>query len=338
MAVQGSTGADVTLYGPTSGDRLADGDGGNIGVGDFNGDGVADLLIGARGASGPGGTGGTRNGCGQAYVLFGMNAADITVEQPVGTTVASGSTKDFGTTVLGTPLDLTFTIKNTGVNAALTGLGITKDGADASLFSVAANPADTVPIGGSTTFTVQFAPTTTSGVKTANLHISSAVVSKNPYNITVTGRGLSFTEDTDHDGMNDAAEFLLSPLGFNWQVSQPALVNTYYANAYAAGLYNQAQCDAMRTTGRNDVINNPGNYNLFSQTQLQALCVGAPMLSKDPTSGQFKLTIQVDKSTDLVHFNPFPLVAPQTIINAQGQLEFQFTIPDGTAFFRVQSK
>lgn len=334
MAVQGSSGADVTIYGPTSGDELSDGDGGNLGVGDFNHDGIPDLLIGARNASGPSGT---RSGAGQAYVLFGVNSADISIEQPVGTTIASGSTKDFGTTVLGTPLNLTFTLKNTGTGEALAGLTLTKDGADAAQFLITGSPASSVPIGGNTTFTVQFAPTA-SGAKTAALHIASNVVSKSPYNITLTGRGLSTTDDTDGDGMNDAAEFLLSSLGFNWQVSQPALVNAYYTNANAAGLFTQAQCNAMRTTGQNDVLNSPGTYNLYSQAQLQALNVGAPMLSKDPNSGQFKLTIEIDRSTDLIHFSPFPMTAPQATVNAQGQLEFQFTVPDNTAFFKVQSK
>jgi len=113
--------------------------------------------------------------------------------------------------------------------------------------------------------------------------------------------------------MSDAAEWLLAPLGFNWQVGQPALVNTYYANANAAGLFNQAQYDTNRQAGVSDgisaVTNAPNTYNLYTLSQVQALNVGAPLLTKDPGTGQFKLTIGVQKSTNLFDFNPFPMTA-----------------------------
>ena len=65
--------------------------------------------------------------------------------------------------------------------------------------------------------------------------------------------------------------------------------------------------------------------------------MGAPLLMKDPGTGQFKLTIGVQKSTNLFDFSPFPMTAPQTLINRQGKLEFQFTVPDDAAFFRLES-
>jgi hypothetical protein len=32
------------------------------------------------------------------------------------------------------------------------------------------------------------------------------------------------------------------------------------------------------------------------------------------------------------------MTAPQCLINGQGKLEFQFTVPGNTAFFRVQAQ
>jgi hypothetical protein len=32
------------------------------------------------------------------------------------------------------------------------------------------------------------------------------------------------------------------------------------------------------------------------------------------------------------------MTAPQTLINADGKLEFQFAAPDGTGFFRLESR
>jgi hypothetical protein len=63
-----------------------------------------------------------------------------------------------------------------------------------------------------------------------------------------------------------------------------------------------------------------------------------PLLAKDPLTGLFTLTIGVEKATELTNFLPFPMTAPQTLINADGKLEFQFAAPDGTGFFRLESR
>src|SRR5206468_2367346 len=110
----------------------------------------------------------------------------------------------------------------------------------------------------------------------------------------------------------DASEFLLAPLGFNFQVNQTSLVNALINNANGAGL--------------------------FTQSQLQALNVDTPLLAKDPNTGLFKLTIGVQKATQLTNFFPFPMTAPQTTINAEGKLEFQFSTPDNPTFFRLESR
>lgn len=116
--------------------------------------------------------------------------------------------------------------------------------------------------------------------------------------------------------MNDMAEFNLSALGFDWQVNQTALVTTYYGGAESAGLYTTAQ--------------------------VRALNVGVPLLTKDATTGKFKLTIGVQKSTNLATapFTDFPMNGPgmTTTINAQGKLEFVFPVTDNAAFFRLEAR
>jgi alpha-tubulin suppressor-like RCC1 family protein len=236
-------------------------------------------------------------------------APEIAVMQS-GADIVDGGSKSFGF-ASGGRSSLTFIIKNTG-NADLTGMGLSIDGTDAAMFSVAALPvAPVAGPSGSTTFTVNFAPTS-SGDKTAALHIASNDSDESPYDITLTGTGLSATQDTDGDGLNDAAEFQMEVLGFDWQTSQPALVSNYFANAETSGLY--------------------------TASQVHALHAGTPMLAKDPATGLFKLTIAVLKSADLVNFNALPMTSPQTSINAKGELEFQFSSPDKAAFFRIESK
>jgi hypothetical protein len=107
-------------------------------------------------------------------------------------------------------------------------------------------------------------------------------------------------------------------------------------NDYA--LFTPAQVTDSRTAGRNDVISDPNAYNLFTQSQFQALSVGKPLLQKNPTTGAFTLTLGLEKSTNLTTFTPLLMTAPQATINAQGKLEFQFTTPDNAAFFRVQAQ
>ena len=82
----------------------------------------------------------------------------------------------------------------------------------------------------------------------------------------------------------------------------------------------------------------PANTNsLYTRGQVQALNVGNLLLQKN-ANGQFKLTVAVQKATNLTNFTAFPMTAPQTTINGQGALEFQFTPADNAAFFRLQSQ
>jgi len=255
---------------------------------------------------------------GAAYV-FGSPlppVAEINVSQS-GTNILNGGVSQ-GYLVAGTNTqNRSFTIKNTG-NDFLTGLTITFDGPDAAKFTVTLNPIAPLTPTSNTTFTVRFAPTSP-GTNTATLHIASNDEDENPFNIQLSGLSLSFTEDRDGDGLNDASELLMAALGFNFQVNQTSLVNTLFNNVGGA-------------------VSNLNAAGFFTQSQLQALNVDTPLLAKDPNTGLFKLTIGVEKATQLTNFFPFPMTAPQTTINAEGKLEFQFTSPDGAAFFRLEAQ
>lgn len=259
-----------------------------------------------------GGEGGFRNG-GNATPYYGTYVPpvpEIAVEQPLGTDLADGGGRDFGTCLVGASPSLIFTIKNLGTGK-LSGLGITIDGANAADFTVIAAPGAEVPVGDSTTFELRFAPST-AGSKAASLHLASNDADENPYDITLAGKALSATMDSDGDGMNDAGEFMLAALGFDWQVSQPALVTTYFEAANVNGL--------------------------FTLNQVQALHIGTPLLVRDAISGTFTLTIGIEKSLDLLEFHPFPMTAPQTLINSDGRLEFRFSPADNAAFYRLEPR
>ncbi|WP_166654369.1 choice-of-anchor D domain-containing protein [Tahibacter aquaticus] len=116
---------------------------------------------------------------------------DIVVEQPAGNVVPDGGSRYLGSASPGGSIDSVFTIRNAGSSGpALSGLGITIDGADAASFSIVANPVAPIPLGGSTTFTLRFAPITR-GAKTASLHIASNDPDENPYDIALSADGIS---------------------------------------------------------------------------------------------------------------------------------------------------
>ena len=241
-----------------------------------------------------------------AYQFWG-----IAVEDAVGTPIVQDGVKMFPPVAPASTTTLTFTIKNTDL-ATLNVSSISVAGGNASDFAVnTTGMLNSLPESAQTTFQVAFTPAA-SGARTTTLRIITDDPLRSPYDITLNGNGLSFTTDTDGDGLNDASEHQLSGLGFDWQVSQPDLVNSLPAILNAAGFYTPAQ--------------------------VQALHVGVPLVQRNPATGTFTLTIGVQKSANLTQFNPFPMTQPQTSINGEGRLEFQFTVPDNTAFFRLQAQ
>lgn len=276
------------------------------------------VVAGAYGEdSGSGGVNGnqsdnSKTDAGAAYV-FDLNtvigAPEIVIEQSA-LGIPNGASKSFGNVPPGGVSDLTFSLLNTG-DGELTLTGIPKvvvtDSAD---FTVTNQPASPVPPGGSTTFTVRFAPTA-AGIKTASLSIPSDDTDESPFIIHLTGTSFSYSTDTDGDGMSDASEYNLAALGFDWSVAQPDLVNTYFENASGAGL--------------------------FTTSQVQAMNSGTPLIAKDPATGNFKLTLDWKKSTDLSSFSDFPAPAGSSVtITPEGDVEFEFTAPDDAAFFRIE--
>jgi len=121
-------------------------------------------------------------------------APQIAVEQPVGAALSSGtSTVDFGQLLVGVSASRTFTVRNL-CNADLTGLGITIDGGNPGDFQVTTSPLAPVSGGGSTTFTVQFTAGAL-GARSATLHVASNVVGSSPFDIGLTGAGLTQLEN-----------------------------------------------------------------------------------------------------------------------------------------------
>ena len=123
------------------------------------------------------------------------------------------------------------------------------------------------------------------------------------------------TGDTDGDGLTNYQEVMV----FN---TNPNLAET---NSPVAGLYLAGQKQAERTAGRNDVINSPNSYNLYTTSQIHNLGLGGIVLDRD-TNNQLNLNYQVLQSSDLQNWTPYQSVT-LPITNA----------PSDKMFLRVQA-
>ena len=98
----------------------------------------------------------------------------------------------FGTTVPGATLSETYTIMNSGT-APLSVGPVVIGGADATDFTVETQPGSVVAVGGNTTFTVEFTPTT-SGTLSATLSFSTNDPSlTGPFTFAISGVAISTT-------------------------------------------------------------------------------------------------------------------------------------------------
>ncbi len=129
----------------------------------------------------------------EATISITVNGPEIAVEQPSGTNLIDGqSIVDFGDVSIDDDNSHTFIIRNLG-NVNLTGLGITIDGANAGEFTITASPTAPVAPGENTTFTVKFSPTALDA-RTAALHIVSNDADESPFDIALTGTGITHLE------------------------------------------------------------------------------------------------------------------------------------------------
>jgi autotransporter-associated beta strand protein len=113
---------------------------------------------------------------------------EIAVEQPTGTNIANNGSKDFGNVGLGLNSSLTFTISNSGdFPLSLSGTPrVAISGTNAADFTVTAQPDASVAAGGTTTFTVSFAPSAL-GERSADLTIANNDDDENPFVINLSG-------------------------------------------------------------------------------------------------------------------------------------------------------
>lgn len=120
-----------------------------------------------------------------------MLTPEIAVEQPTDNGLVDGTAKrDFGSVKVGKAgTAKTFVIRNTGT-AKLTGLEVTKNGANPANFIVTTPAKTSLAPGKTTSFKVTFKPSA-KGIRTATLHIKSSDTNESPFDIKLTGTGMA---------------------------------------------------------------------------------------------------------------------------------------------------
>lgn len=116
------------------------------------------------------------------------NQPDFLVQNQSGVTIDNGSTLAFGNVNLGENVAQTLRIQNNS-NVTITGLQVTKAGANAADYTVGALGATSLAPGASTTFTLRFAPSG-GGARAASIAISSSTPNQYTYGINLSGVGL----------------------------------------------------------------------------------------------------------------------------------------------------
>ena len=124
--------------------------------------------------------------------LFGNDEPEIEIPQ-----ARDGGEFDFGELTIGEYVDQTFTIRNLGDrDLLLYGSPILViDGPNAEQFSIVSEPLSPVVPGGSRTFIIRF--TAAEGLCTAYLSIANNDWNENPYDITLTGTGVTGLNKVD---------------------------------------------------------------------------------------------------------------------------------------------
>lgn len=249
---------------------------------------------------------------GAAYV-FGPAAPEIAVMDSLGTEFHSGDPIGFGAVAMGAGGGgtLEFTVRNTGITP-LAVSGISVGGGNAADFTVTTTGMiSSLPPGDDTTFTVTLNPSAP-GLRATTLSIANSDSDEDPFVIELSGHSLSPDHDTDGDGLNDVAELRMAGLGFNWEVANPELVAAFDASANQAGLYRPDQVRSLR--------------------------IPPPTLTRGPGIGEMTLTLWLEKSAVPSGFEPFPLVPADTSLTPGGEMEFWFSVPDDTGYFRLETR
>ncbi len=177
-------------------------------LGDVDGDGSADIAVGAVGDNGMSGSVGTVHvhltRAGTREIALSGNGQNIANED---TTPELANSTDFGSAIanFGTQRNRFLVSTPSGVPLALNGAPkVVIGGANASDFSLGTQPAAVVGFLNETSFEIEFSPSAI-GLRSATVSIANNDADENPFTFSIQGTGILGT-DTDNDGVPDVLD------------------------------------------------------------------------------------------------------------------------------------
>jgi hypothetical protein len=250
----------------------------------------------------------------------------LTLETPGYPVMVNNSTNVFPATRSGSASAAqVYTLRNFG-STVISNIAVTKSGAGSSQFLLNAPATNSLAPGQTTAFSAVFSPSS-EGEKNALLSIASSDTYNSPFIVNISGLGLGESADTDSDGLNDAAEFSMSALGFDWQSNQPTLVTALYSNPNLAQLFTLSQFNGNRTAGQQDVITGPMAFGLYDSNSIMDLRMGGLMIQKHGTDAT--VVFQTQTTSDL---------ATQPFTNNGTPITNTVPMPGNKSFLRIQAK
>jgi hypothetical protein len=186
-----------------------------------------------------------------------LPVADLSIEYPVGTTIADNGSVTYPGTLPGQNTDIVFTLRNTG-NATLSSIAASVGGE----WSITNAPAATLAAGGTTTMTVRFSPIGTNQRGPVVLNVTSSVPgTKNPYAIYLYGNGVGLPTCTT--GSSTSAG-----------VGARNLSGTFKANHDTAVAYFEYKLASSTTWLSSTTQNTSGFSNVTLNATVSGLTVG----------------------------------------------------------------
>lgn len=258
--------------------------------------------------------------------------AEVVVRRS-GVGLSDGDTIDLGVIELeaGTVAE-DFVVENAGL-ATLASLSVGAGGPDAAS-TVLDQPAGSLDAYQTATFSATVSLTTTGPLSLA-LSLASSDADENPFDLTLTGTVASAAVDSDMDGLSDFLE---------WTDNDPA-TDPGVADTDNDGVPDGAELDLAGlgfANGRDDgalladIQANAPALGLYTESALQSLALGRPLLGRDPTSGNFTLKTGVVVSPDLsTPFIPLTGFTP-SFDPGTGEILLEFSPPaEAAQFYQV---
>ena len=141
-------------------------------------------------------------------------------------------------------------------------------------------------------------------------------------------RGIAFNDenvDTDSDGLFDWQEFAIGTDPGNSDTDADGYSDRIEALNQGLGFDPTSEDSA-------EIL-----ANLYTAKQLQALALGAPVLKRDPESGNFILKVKLKKAVKDEDWKDLSASSGNLRVSDDGSIEFEFSSPDNAALIRLEA-